>query len=161
VLVQGEELDDDDPEQDRDERAGNDGSDPPEQQDQRQGEQPDQQRRPAGLAELAEQVPELLEEVAVALGDPNSFGSCPATMVRARPMMKPLSTGSEMKLARKPSRSSPATTPMTPVVIASVTVSTTNRLLPWVARSATAAADRAAVADIGPATRCLELPKAA
>ena len=30
-------------------------------------------------------------------------------IVRARPMMKPLSTGSEMKLARNPSRSNPAT----------------------------------------------------
>jgi hypothetical protein len=76
-------------------------------------------------------------------------------------MMKPLSTGSEMKLATKPSRASPATTPMMPVVIASVTVRATNGPLPWVARSATAAADRAAVADIGPTTRCRELPKAA
>ena len=39
------------------------------------------------------------------LSMPNSFGSCPTMIVRARPMMKPLSTGSEMKLARKPRRS--------------------------------------------------------
>ena len=37
----------------------------------------------------------------------------------------------------------------------------TNPVLPGVATSATAAADRAAVADIGPTTRCRELPKAA
>jgi hypothetical protein len=95
------------------------------------------------------------------LGIPNSLGSCPTTIVRARPMMKPLSTGSEMKLPQSPARASPATTPMMPVVIASVTVRATNGPLPWVARSATAAADRTAVADIGPTTRCRELPKAA
>src|SRR4029450_11331180 len=84
------------------------------------------------------------------LGTPNSLGSCPTTIVRARPMMKPLSTGSEMKLATKPSRASPAMTPMTPVVIASVTVRAANRPLPWVARSATAAAGTPAAAAIGP-----------
>ena len=76
-------------------------------------------------------------------------------------MMKPLSTGSEMKLATKPSRASPAITPMMPVVIASVTVRAANRPLPWVASSATAAAERAAVADIGSTIRCRELPNAA
>ena len=45
-------------------------------------------------------------------------------------MMKPLSTGSEMKLATKPSRASPAITPMTPVVIAKAAVRTANRPLP-------------------------------
>ena len=39
---------------------------------------------------------------------PNSLGSWPAMIVSASPMMKPLSTGSEMKLATKPSRSRPA-----------------------------------------------------
>ena len=42
------------------------------------------------------------------LSMPNSFGTWPMMIVSARPTMKPLSTGSEMKLARKPSRSSPA-----------------------------------------------------
>ena len=45
-------------------------------------------------------------------------------------MMKPLSTGSEMKLATKPSRASPAMIPMAPVVIANVTVRAANRPLP-------------------------------
>jgi hypothetical protein len=54
---------------------------------------------------------------------PNSFGSCPTRMVRASPMMKPLSTGSEMKLATKPSRRAPATMPSTPVTTASAAVS--------------------------------------
>ena len=39
---------------------------------------------------------------------PRSFGSWPTMMVSARPTMKPFRTGSEMKPARKPSRSSPA-----------------------------------------------------
>ena len=46
---------------------------------------------------------------------PNSFGTWPMMIVSARPTMKPLSTGSEMKLARKPSRSSPATSATMPV----------------------------------------------
>ena len=75
--------------------------------------------------------------------------------------MKPFSTGSEMKLATKPSRARPATNAMIPAVIASVIVSCTYALEPAVARSATVAADSAAVADIGPATRCRELPNAA
>ena len=75
--------------------------------------------------------------------------------------MKPLSTGSEMKFARKPSRSSPATSATTPVTIASAAVSVTYSGCPWVANSATAAADSAAVADIGPTIRCRELPSSA
>jgi hypothetical protein len=76
-------------------------------------------------------------------------------------MMKPLSTGSEMKLARNPRRSSPAATARIPVVRARAVVWAAKSAPPWVATSATAAADRAAVADIGPTTRCRELPKAA
>jgi hypothetical protein len=92
---------------------------------------------------------------------PNSLGNWPAMMVSASPMMKPLSTGSEMKLATKPSRVRPARMPITPAVIASAAVSVTNSLLPAVANCATAAADSAAVADIGPVMRCRELPKTA
>jgi hypothetical protein len=75
-------------------------------------------------------------------------------MVRARPTMKPFSTGSEMKLARNPSRARPAASARMPVVMARVAAKAAKRpLLP--------AADRAAVAAIGPTTRCLELPNAA
>jgi hypothetical protein len=84
---------------------------------------------------------------------PNSFGSCPAMMVSARPTMKPLRTGSEMKLARNPSRSTPAISATAPVTIASAAVRPKC--------GATAAADRAAVADIGPTIRCRELPSSA
>jgi hypothetical protein len=64
------------------------------------------------------------------LGTPNSLGSCPTMIMRATPMMKPLSTGSEMKLATKPSRASPATTPMMPAVMARVAVRAANSPLP-------------------------------
>jgi hypothetical protein len=77
VPVQVGQLDDDNPEHDRGKRPGNHRSDPPQPQDQRQRPQPDQQRQPAGLAELAGQMPQLLEEVALALGDPEQLGQLP------------------------------------------------------------------------------------
>jgi hypothetical protein len=82
-------------------------------------------------------------------------------MVSARPTMKPLSTGSEMKLATNPSRSRPAASAISPVVRARVTVSTGNRPDFPAATSPTAAADSAAVAAIGPTIRCRELPNTA
>ena len=82
-------------------------------------------------------------------------------IVRARPMMNPFNTGSEMKLARNPSRRRPAISAMTPVTRASAIVTETKSSVPWAAYGATAAADSAAVAAIGPTTRCFELPKTA
>jgi hypothetical protein len=95
------------------------------------------------------------------LSTPSSLGTWPMMMVSARPMMKPFSTGSEMKLARNPSRATPAASARMPIVMASVMVSAVNRPELPAARSPTAAADSAAVAAIGPAIKCLELPKAA
>jgi len=54
---------------------------------------------------------------------PNSFGSWPTRMVSASPMMKPLSTGSEMSAARKPRRIRPAASAINPTVMASAAVS--------------------------------------
>jgi hypothetical protein len=48
-----------------------------------------------------------------------------------------------------------------PVTIASAAVSVTKLSLPWVANCAIAAAESAAVADIGPTTRWRELPTSA
>ena len=56
---------------------------------------------------------------------PNSLGSWPMMMVSARPTMNPLSTGSEMNPARKPSRSSPAMMATAPVTMASAAVRAT------------------------------------
>jgi hypothetical protein len=82
-------------------------------------------------------------------------------IVNANPTMNPFITGSEMKFATNPNRSKPATSATTPVEIANVAVNVTN--IPLLADTyvPTAAADNAAVADIGPAIRCLELPNAA
>ena len=66
-----------------------------------------------------------------------------------------------MKLARNPSRSSPAPRATSPVATASVAVRVMNSDWPWVATLATAAADSAAVADIGPTIRWRELPSSA
>ena len=77
--------------------------------------------------------------------------------------MKPLSTGSEMKPARKPRRRQPGDERDDPGRRAPApTVSATNvGRRAGVAKSATAAADSAAVADIGPTTRWRELPNSA
>src|ERR1044072_4531308 len=82
-------------------------------------------------------------------------------MVSARPTMNPLSTGPEMNDAMNPSRSNPASSPNRPVMIASAVVSARYTAGSAPASGATAAADSAAVADIGPTTRCRELPAAA
>ena len=82
-------------------------------------------------------------------------------IVSAMPMMKPLITGSEMKFDRNPRRTSPASSARTPVTTASAVVRATKSSVPAAANAAIAVADRAAVADIGPVTRCLELPNAA
>ena len=47
-------------------------------------------------------------------GTPKNFGTWPIMIVSASPTMKPLSTGSEMNEAMKPSRSSPASRPSDP-----------------------------------------------
>ena len=57
------------PKQHRDERGGHDRQEPPQTEHERQRREPDEQRDPARLPEVAEQSPELLEEVAVGLLD--------------------------------------------------------------------------------------------
>jgi hypothetical protein len=161
VPVQAEQVNEEDAEHDRDKRPGDHRSDPLESQDQRQRHQPDQQGQPVGLVELTEQVPELLEELAMAFGDPEQLGQLPDHDHEGQADDEALEHRLGDEVATKPSRTSSAMSPMMPVVTAIVTVKAANRPLPWVASSATAAADRAAVADIGPTTRCRELPKAA
>ena len=73
-------------------------------------------------------------------------------IVNARPTMNPFSTGSEMKLARNPSLSTPATSAASPVAIARPAVSAAKRPPPTGTSAATVAADSAAVAAIGPTT---------
>jgi hypothetical protein len=58
---------------------------------------------------------------------PNSLGNCPTMIVRARPFMYPRIVGCESRSATKPSFPAPATTMMTPVMIASADASSTAR----------------------------------
>jgi hypothetical protein len=82
-------------------------------------------------------------------------------IVKARPTMKPLSTGSEMNDATNPSRSSAASTPASPVQIARAALSATYRPLSPRASGMMIAADNTAVADMGPTIRWRELSSSA
>jgi hypothetical protein len=94
-------------------------------------------------------------------GTPSILGTWPTMMVSASPTMNPLSTGSEIRFARNPSRSTPASTASRPVVRANVTVRAAYAPASPAAASPTAAAESAAVAAIGPTIRCREVPSAA
>ena len=63
-----------------------------------------------------------------------------------------------MKFARKPRRSRPATSATAPTASARPAVYATNSSEPTATNPPTTPADSAAVADIGPTTRCRELP---
>lgn len=80
-------------------------------------------------------------------------------IVSAKPTMNPFSTGSEMKEARNPRRNSPARIPSAPTSSARPAVSAAESASPEM--PATAAPESAAVAAIGPTTRCRELPNSA
>ena len=82
-------------------------------------------------------------------------------IVSASPTTKPLSTGSEISDARKPSRSRPATSAAAPMHSASTIVIWVKASLFALTTSPTVAADSAAVAAIGPVTRWRELPSSA
>ena len=157
-----EELDDDDAEDDGDERAGDDRREAAQPEDDAPATaRPTSSVRPCVSPRWVITPHSCSKKSPSSFSMPNSFGTWPMMMVRARPMMKPLSTGSEMKLARNPRRSSPAPSASTPVIRASTPVNASTSSGPPVVRSATAAADSAAVADIGPTMRWRELPNAA
>ena len=59
------------------------------------------------VAEVAEQPHSCSKKSPSVFSTPSSLGTWPMMIVSARPMMKPLSTGSEMKLARKPEAQQP------------------------------------------------------
>ncbi len=92
---------------------------------------------------------------------PNSFGACDIAIVRARPVMNPVSTGLAKNSARKPSLPTPAATRMPPVRTADIAESATNVAVSPPARGATATAERAAIAELGPTLSSREVPKIA
>src|SRR5580704_12755513 len=69
-----EQLHSGDPEQYGHERAGDDGCEAPEREDDRERERADEQRRALRIAEMDDDVPQLLEEVARALLDAEQLG---------------------------------------------------------------------------------------
>jgi hypothetical protein len=79
---------------------------------------------------------------------PSNLGTWPIMIVMASPMMKPLRTGSEMKLATKPSRTSPAIRARTPAVMARVAVSAAYVPAFPATTEPAAAAESAAVAEL-------------
>ena len=80
-------------------------------------------------------------------------------IVSASPMMKPLSTGSEMNEAMNPIRSTPGQRAEQPHDDAPAPLSwKRTSASPGCATSATTLADRAAVPDIVATTRCREEP---
>ena len=90
------------PKSDRDERPGYDRRDTPQRQHERQRETPTDQRAPCVSPRLPRKSQSCRKKSPSPFSTPNSFGTWPMMIVSARPMMKPFSTGSEMKLARKP-----------------------------------------------------------
>ena len=97
--------------------AGHDRREPAQAEHERQREQPDGERRGTGCRRGGRGSRQSCSKKSPSpFSTPNSFGTWPIMIVSARPMMNPLSTGSEMKLARNPSRSRPASRARTPVV---------------------------------------------
>jgi hypothetical protein len=82
VGVQAEQPHGGDPEEHGDQRPGHGRGEAPQPQDQGQRGQADGQGGQAGLVEVGQQPPELLEEVPAGPLDAEQVGSCPATMVR-------------------------------------------------------------------------------
>ena len=77
---------------------------------------------------------------------PSSFGIWSTTITRPMPDLNPVSTGSEMKLATKPSRSADASTSIAPTRIASVAdAATRSAAAAFGAASPRAAADKIAI----------------
>jgi hypothetical protein len=161
VLVEVEQPDGDDAKQHGDQRPRHHRRQLTEADDDGQRGEADEERGPTRRAELAEHVPELLEEVPLLLPDTEQLRDLADDDRQGEPDDESLEHGPEMKLARNPSRAIPAASARTSTVMASVAVSAVNSFAPAGERSATVAAESAAVAAIGPTTRWRELPNAA
>ena len=92
---------------------------------------------------------------------PNSFGACPTTITSARPAIKPSRMGLERKSDTNPSRSSPATTQISPTISASADVAAKKSSEPEPTRAATVDADRSATAELGPTKSWRDVPNRA
>ena len=157
-----EELDRDDREQDDDQRSRDRGRHPPEPENQRERAAPTARVVPCVSPRSPGSPIPARRSRRRRPRRRTASGSVPTMIVSARPTMKPLSTGSEMKLARNPSRSRPATSAATPTHERQAPRSAWANASPLPATtSPTTAAESAAVAAIGPRPDWRELPKAA
>jgi hypothetical protein len=114
-----------------------------------------------GIAELAEQIPRLLEEVPAPPSTPNRAGSWPTAMNSPSPNRNPVSTGFEIRSVIPPRRSRPEPANTTAATRASAADSAAKRAVSPSASGPTAAADRAAVAVVALTTSVRELPRRA
>jgi hypothetical protein len=142
------------------ERAGNHGSVPPQDQHHRQGTEADRHSQGVAVIEMSEHPPRLFEEVALPLLDPEKLGNLANDDRERQPDDEPLEHRLGDEVGQEAQATQTATIASTPVMRATTTVYDATSL-GSATRSATAAADRAAVAAIGPVTRCRELPNAA
>ena len=92
---------------------------------------------------------------------PSRTGSWPSAITTEEPMVKPLITGREKKLAMKPMRSSPHSSSTAPDIKASWAASTPYRALPAVASGARLEAVISEMIAIGPTDCVLLVPNSA
>ena len=82
-------------------------------------------------------------------------------MTSASPATKPVSTGRAKKSAMKPARARPATSSSAPTRRASSADRAMKRPGSPAATGATAAAEKAAIAELGPTVSCRQVPRTA
>jgi hypothetical protein len=114
-----------------------------------------------GLAEVAEQCPELLEEVPGSRFDPKDLRQRAIATVSPTPNRKPVTTGLETRSMTPPSRSRPAPTSTAAETIASPAESAAKRAVSPSASGATAAAESAEVAVVALTTSVRDVPSSA
>ena len=107
------------------------------------------------------EAPELLEEVAVSSLDAEDLGELAGDDRQGQADDEALEHGLGDEAREEAQPEQPGGDGHDAVVIASATVSARKSPDPPAAKSDQAAAERAAVAAMGPAIRCFELPKAA
>jgi hypothetical protein len=152
VVIKVQELDRDDAKQHRDERSGYHRSQTAKRQDDSERECADEQRRALGVAQMDDDVPQLLEEVAAALLDAEELRDLANDDRRRQPDDEALDHRLGDEARHEPQaqdtgqQRSQAGGDRQGAVIA------VKRSLPTGASAATVAADSAAVADIGPAS---------
>src|SRR4029450_8568343 len=105
--VQAEDLHGDDPGEDRGQGAGHHRGQGAQAQDQGQGGQADGQGQPLGVAEVAQQPPELLEEVTARALDPEQLGQLTGDDGQGKPDDEALEHGLGDEAGQEPEAQQP------------------------------------------------------